>query len=108
MEKPGPHYPLAVVKAAIAKGGSRCFTGSALLGLQAMGLTTAEALAAIAALKGRPRKSMTTLHDHRIWQDVYDLPTSMGIAYVKFTLLDRAGEDDGPKVVISFKLKETE
>ena len=49
---------------------------------------------------------MTTLNDHRIWQDVYDIPTPMGIAYVKFTLLARAGEADGPKVVISFKSKE--
>lgn len=106
MEKPGPHYPLAVVKAAIAKGGVGCFTGSALLGLQVMGLTTAEALASIAVFKGKPRKSMTTLNDHRIWQDVYDIPTPMGIAYVKFTLLARAGEADGPKVVISFKSKE--
>ena len=105
MEKPGPHDRLAAVKAAIAKAGAGCFTGTALQGLQAMGLTSAEALAAIAAFNGKPRKSMTTLHDHRIWQDVYDIPTAMGIAYVKFTLLEGAGEKDGPRVVISFKSK---
>ncbi len=39
---------------------------------------------------------MTTLMDHKLWQDVYHAPTPVGIAYVKFTLRDGS-------VVISFK-----
>jgi motility quorum-sensing regulator/GCU-specific mRNA interferase toxin len=30
-------------------------------------------------------KSMTSLRDHRIWQDVYHLPFESRILYVKFT-----------------------
>ena len=30
-------------------------------------------------------KSMTSYGDHRIWQDVYHVPSSDGLLYVKFT-----------------------
>ena len=30
-------------------------------------------------------KSMTSYEDHRIWQDVYYVPSSAGLLYVKFT-----------------------
>lgn len=29
-------------------------------------------------------KSMTTLHDHRLWQDVYNVPARDLMLYVKF------------------------
>lgn len=54
---------------------------------------------AICGLTGRQFfKSMTTLADQNIWQDVYHAPTVTGAAYVKFTL--RQGT-----VVIQFKRK---
>ena len=63
-----------------------------------MGLSDAQALQLIATLdRTRFYKSMTTEADHRIWQDVYHVPTPSGLAYVKFTL-----RDDGA-IVISFK-----
>lgn len=66
-----------------------------------MGLTSGEMLAALALLKrNNLHKSMTTEQDHRVWQDVYHAATSMGPAYVKFTLLP---DDATQKVVISFK-----
>lgn len=66
-----------------------------------MGLTSGEMLAAIALLKrGNLHKSMTTEHDHRLWQDVYHADTPMGPAYVKFTLRP---DDATQKIVISFK-----
>ena len=30
-------------------------------------------------------KSMTAYADHRLWQDVYHVPSSIGVLYVKFT-----------------------
>lgn len=30
-------------------------------------------------------KSMTSYADHRIWQDVYHVPSRAGVLYVKFT-----------------------
>lgn len=30
-------------------------------------------------------KSMTSNHDHTVWQDVYFVPSSAGELYVKFT-----------------------
>jgi motility quorum-sensing regulator/GCU-specific mRNA interferase toxin len=30
-------------------------------------------------------KSMTSYGDHRIWQDVYHVPSPVGVLYVKFT-----------------------
>jgi motility quorum-sensing regulator/GCU-specific mRNA interferase toxin len=51
-----------------------------------MGLTTAEMLTVIASLSRREfNKSMTTYADHRIWQDVYHVPSEAGTLYVKFT-----------------------
>ena len=36
-------------------------------------------------------KSMTTLSDHRVWQDVYHAATPVGkYAYIKITLRDAA------------------
>ncbi len=30
-------------------------------------------------------KSMTAYADHRVWQDVYHVPSPAGVLYVKFT-----------------------
>lgn len=69
-------------------------------GGRAMGLTTDEMLAVIAALSRRDFfKSMTSYADHRVWQDVYRAPTPVGKdAYIKITLRDAAP-------VIQFKEK---
>jgi motility quorum-sensing regulator/GCU-specific mRNA interferase toxin len=47
-------------------------------------------------------KSMTTYADHRVWQDVYHVPSSIGTLYIKFmadvvtefTLLSFKEKDD--------------
>jgi len=63
-----------------------------------MGLLSTEMLATVLSVERRMfHKSMTTYQDHRVWQDVYHVPTPMGVAYVKFTL-----RSDGA-IVISFK-----
>lgn len=65
-----------------------------------MGLTAADMLAVVDGLNGTNfYKSMTTLTDHRIWQDVYHAETPSGrVAYIKITLREHAP-------VIQFKEK---
>src|ERR1700733_15086873 len=46
-------------------------------------------------------KSMTSYGDHRIWQDVYHVPSEVGVLYVKFT--EHAGTEF---VLLSFKEKD--
>ena len=88
MEKPTPHYDLAMVQAQVARLGPAAFTKTALDGGRDMGLTTREMLAVIAALTRRNfHKSMTTYANHRIWQDVYYAPTPVDKeAYIKVTM----------------------
>lgn len=107
MEKSTPHYKLATIQAIVARLGAAAFTKAALDGGRAMGLTSAEMLAVIAALSAASRKrggnffkSMTTYADHKVWQDVYHTDTPNGKeAYIKIT--ERS--DGAP--VIQFKEK---
>ena len=88
MEKRTPHYDLVTVQADVARVGAAAFTKTALDGGRAMGLTTAEMLAVIAALTRRDfYKSMTTYTDSHVWQDVYHAMTPVRKdAYIKITL----------------------
>lgn len=88
MEKRVAHYVLEEVKTRVAHLGRAAFTKTALDGGRSMGLTTTEMLAVVAALSRHEfYKSMTTYADHRVWQDVYHAPTSVGKeAYIKVTL----------------------
>ncbi len=98
MEKRTPHYNLSAVQAAVAGLGAVAFTKTALDGGRSMGLTLAEMLAVIASLSRRNfYKSMTTLADSRVWQDVYHAATPVRKeAYIKITLR-------GTAPVIQFK-----
>ena len=100
MEKQTPHYDLAAVQAGVAQLGAAAFTKTALDGGRAMGLTSGEMLAVVAALTRRDfYKSMTTYADSHVWQDVYHAATPVGkVAYIKITLRDWAP-------VIQFKEK---
>jgi len=100
VEKRTPHYNLVSVQADIARLGVAAFTKTAIDGGRAMGLTTAEMLGVVAKLTRREfYKSMTTLSDRRVWQDVYHAPTpAKREAYIKIT-----GRPSAP--VIQFKEK---
>lgn len=100
MEKSTPHYSLANIQVRVAEDGNAAFTVAALRGGWSMGLTSSEMLAVIAALKRRDfYKSMTTYHDHRVWQDVYHGRCPNGlIAYIKVTQV-------AERVVVQFKEK---
>lgn len=100
MEKKKPHYDLAEIKRLVAMSGINSFTRIAQDGLAHMGLRPAQAVAAVLDMeRGDFFKSMTTHARHDVWQDVYHVATSAGVAYVKVTVLP------GTRVVIQFKEK---
>lgn len=98
MEKTTPHYDLVTAQALVAAQGVNAFTMMALSGIATMGLTQADAIAAVCSMSRKCfYKSMTTINNHKVWQDVYHVPTTQGFAYVKITI-----EPDS-RVVIQFK-----
>lgn len=106
LEKLAPHFDAGQMKALVAQHGERCFTLSSRQGYLAMRLSAQEAKAAILAMNPAVcfYKSMTSFANEALWQDVYHVPTSRGVAYVKVQLY--IPPDGGtPKAVISFKAK---
>lgn len=101
MEKRKPHYDLAGVKTAVKQRGADAFTATALVGAQAMGLDSAQAVSVVCSMTRTDFfKSMTTHASSQVWQDVYHPVTPNGkVAYVKVTL-----RVDG-SIVIQFKEK---
>jgi motility quorum-sensing regulator/GCU-specific mRNA interferase toxin len=63
----------------------------------ALGFGRAEIAATIRTMERQHfYKSMTSYADHRVWQDVYFVPSEVGTLYVKFTA----------NLLLSFKEKE--
>ena len=96
MEKRTPHCTLVRVKTLIDAGKVRT-TQTARAGAVSLGLSYAEMLAVVQALKPTDfYKSMTTYADHTIWQDVYRPKTEAGDVYLKLTVVDDV-------LIVSFK-----
>jgi len=72
-------------------------TFSALSGAAALGFDFDMMPGIVKALTAADfHKSLTTHHDHRLWQDVYRPTTSAGAVYVKLTVMDDL-------LIVSFK-----
>lgn len=85
-EKRKPTYDLEAIKAVFATVAGLHATGSAVRGAAALGFGRQEMVAVIQSIERRHfRKSMTSYADHRVWQDVYHVPSQAGELYVKFT-----------------------
>jgi motility quorum-sensing regulator/GCU-specific mRNA interferase toxin len=85
-EKRAPTYDLEAIKAAFSSEEKLVATTTALRGAAQLGFRRAEIVQTIQSIKrSHLHKSMTSKGDHRIWQDVYYVPSSMGVLYVKFT-----------------------
>lgn len=96
MEKGTPHCRLSVVRSLIEVGKVRA-TVSALAGGSSLGLDFDGIVAIVAALTPADfHKSMTTLADHKVWQDVYRPTTAVGAVYLKLTVVDDL-------LIVSFK-----
>ncbi len=103
-EKRKPTYDLTAFKAAFAEAGNLNVTGVAVRGAAALGFGRAEIVAAIQTMqRSHFYKSMTSYGLHRIWQDVYHVPSEAGTLYVKFTADAATGF-----VLLSFKEKDDE
>jgi motility quorum-sensing regulator/GCU-specific mRNA interferase toxin len=70
MEKQTAHYDLAAIKRKIMSDGIFTFTALARKGVDALGLSEAEAVGVLLSLqRGQLFKSMTTHADHRVWHN---------------------------------------
>ena len=85
-EKRQPTYDLEAFKAAFSSVERLAVTGTALRSAGALGFGRTEIVATIQTMNSEHfYKSMTAYADHRLWQDVYHVPSSVGMLYVKFT-----------------------
>jgi motility quorum-sensing regulator / GCU-specific mRNA interferase toxin len=85
-EKRQPTYSLETFKAAFSSVERLAVTGTALRSAAALGFGRTEIVETIQTMKREQfYKSMTAYADHRLWQDVYYVPSSVGVLYVKFT-----------------------
>jgi motility quorum-sensing regulator/GCU-specific mRNA interferase toxin len=85
MEKRRPTYDLDAIKAAIGSAESLTITRSALSNALLLGYSRSGIATVIQGIQ-RPMfyNSMTTLTDHRTWQDVYHVPADGLLLYIKF------------------------
>jgi len=87
MEKLKQHYALADIKADFADATSMNRSFVSKQGADELGMDDADVVAVIQALMLADfEKSMTSMADHRIWQDVYKPKVGGRALYVKFTL----------------------
>jgi motility quorum-sensing regulator/GCU-specific mRNA interferase toxin len=87
MEKRKPHYPLASFKAAFADPAKLNRSVVSKQGADELGMDDEAVVTVIQGLVYADfDKSMTSMADHRVWQDVYKPRVGGRTIYVKFTL----------------------
>jgi len=85
-EKRKPIYDLDAFKATFDSVETLAVTGSALRSAATLGYGRVEVVNTIQTMQRRHfYKSMTAYADSRLWQDVYHVPSPVGMLYVKFT-----------------------
>ena len=103
-EKKKPTYDLDVFKATFSSMERLAVTGTALRSAAALGFGRAEIVSTIQTMQREHfYKSMTSYSYRRLWQDVYHVPSPVGMLYVKFTA-DAVSEF----LLLSFKEKDDE
>ena len=84
--KKTPTYDLETFKSTFSTVDRLHVTGTALKGAASLGFGRAEIVETLQTMRRTHfYKSMTSHANHRIWQDVYHVPSSAGVLYVKFT-----------------------
>lgn len=101
MDKGTPSFDLEAFKAALSEE-RVVYTRTAIRSAQDMGYSLDDMARALRTLTRKDfYKSMTSYANHRIWQDVYHLPTEDdALLYVKFT-----SGPDAAYTLLSFKEK---
>jgi motility quorum-sensing regulator/GCU-specific mRNA interferase toxin len=86
MEKRRPTYDLESFQSACSTVETLRVTKTALRDAAVLGFGRTEIVDTLQTARHEHfYKSMTAHADHRLWQDVYHVPTHVGILYVKFT-----------------------
>lgn len=86
MDKRKPTYDLDAFKAAFSSVDRLRATTTAIRAAAALGFGRTEIVATIQTMRRSEfHKSMTSFADHRLWQDVYHVPSPAGTLYIKFT-----------------------
>lgn len=84
-EKRNPTFDLIAFKEAFSTVDGLQVTGSATRTAAALGFLPQDIVDVIQTMERKHfYKSMTSYGDHRSWQDVYHVPSSEGVLYVKF------------------------
>ena len=85
VEKKRPTYDLSAVKAVLGAVETLAITTSAFRDALGLGFDRAGIAEVVQGMEQKMfYKSMTTLRDHRVWQDVYHVPARDLVLYVKF------------------------
>jgi motility quorum-sensing regulator / GCU-specific mRNA interferase toxin len=99
MEKRKPHYDLAAIKGAFVDITKINRTYSSKQGADELDMDDGEVVEVIQGLKRADfEKSMTSMADHKLWQDVYKPVVGNKTLYVKFTV-----DAEEQFLLISFK-----
>ena len=86
LEKRKPTYDLEAFRSAFSSEERLFATTTAFLTAASLGFGRSEMVEIIQTMRASHLyKSMTAVVDHRTWQDVYYVPSSAGVLYVKFT-----------------------
>ncbi len=79
-------YDLDTLKVSFSSVSKLNLTGTALKSATSFGFGRIEVLETVQSMQREHfYKSMTSHADHRVWQDVYHVPSVVGLLYVKFT-----------------------
>lgn len=85
-DKYRPTYDLEAFKAAFSTVDNLFLTKTALQTASELGFDRLAILGVVQTMKtAHFYKSMTSHADQRIWQDVYHVPSPVGVLYLKFT-----------------------
>jgi len=103
MEKRKPHYALAEIQAALGDAAKLNRTVTAADSAAEMDLDDEDVAAVVRDLTRKDfYKSMTAIHNNKLWQDVYRPTVAGKELYVKFTK-----DAQGNYLLISFKESES-
>ena len=84
-EKLSPTYSLSSIQSTFCNAKKLSVTGTALDDAATLGFDPVEMVKTIQTIRSTHfYKSMTTYANHKLWQDVYHVPSRAGILYVKF------------------------
>lgn len=85
MEKKRPTYSLTAFQKA-SDDGQVLVTTTALKSAASLGLSRSDINDLVQAMEGKHfYKSMTAHQSSQLWQDVYKVPSELGLLYIKFT-----------------------